>query len=96
MPKTTKYLANWLTLYELFPDKDQIPKEQFRLVLRLFHNLVCREIFNGRFVKLPQGAGILGCFKKQAPIPDYVLLDKHDIRANMKNLHTEGYTVVPT
>lgn len=95
MPKTTKYLANWASIYENYPNKDLVTRSEFRLILKVFHNLLCDAIFEGKVFKLPFGAGVFGISKtinKKANI-DYTKYNDTKSYQEYRNHHSEGYVV---
>lgn len=94
MPKTTKYLANWLSLYNDYPEKDQVEKKDFRLILKMFNHLLAEEMLEGKMFKLPHSVGILGLVKMGTGLKarDYGLYDTHG-RVVQRNLHSDGYMV---
>lgn len=62
---TPKLYRTFIDLYETFEDKDKLTKAEFRLILKLFHNLLRRSmIYEGKVYQLPNFLGTLGVYKK--------------------------------
>jgi hypothetical protein len=95
MPKTIKYLANWRSLYDEYPNKDLVTAAEFRLILKVFHNLLCNAIFEGKVFKFPFAAGVLGLIKRQQKRKqvDYTSFNATQSVHEYRNHHSEGYTV---
>jgi hypothetical protein len=95
MPKTTKYLANWASIYETYPNKDLVTRAEFRLILKVFHNLLCEAIFEGKVFKLPFGAGVFGITKalNTKKSMDYTRYNETNEAQEYRNHHSEGYSV---
>jgi len=64
------------------------------MILKLYHNLIYREIVAGRIVKFPHGAGLLGLFKRPTgKIIDYGHYQKTGEKRIRINLHSDEYRI---
>ncbi len=92
MPKTTKYLNNYKDFYEAYPHKDNVSPQEFRLILKMFFNLLKHSmIHEGKIYKFPSGVGIVGIFNVNAKkqMFDYQLYKSTGVKRNLRNLHSE-------
>jgi len=89
--KTPKYLWNFVNLYETFPQKDKISKDSFRIILKMFNNLLLNSMIEtGKVYKLGTAFGYLGVFT----FPSYKQFDYQHFKLtgekrNMANLHAD-------
>lgn len=64
--QTTKQLKTYIDLYESYPQKDKVSKEEFRLILKYFHNLLRKSmIYEGKLYTLPFHLGEVGVFSRK-------------------------------
>lgn len=62
---TPKLYRTFTDLYETFEDKDKLTKAEFRLILKLFHNLLRRSmIYEGKVYQLPYFLGTIGIYRR--------------------------------
>lgn len=91
-PKTTKFLNNHKDFYKAYPLKDEVSSEEFRLILKMFFNLLRKSmIYEGKVYKLPAGLGLFGIFgkKPKKAMFDYQFYKETGVKRNLTNLHSE-------
>lgn len=99
MPQSSKQSNNiYLTEYDMFktyPNKFNISKEEFLLILRTFNFLLGKSIIDeGKIYKFPFNLGILGVFKNKSKgkkIPDWKYYKKTKELTSIKNFHSDNY-----
>jgi hypothetical protein len=94
--QTTKHLLSHVDLYATYPNKDKVTKEEFRLVLKYFHNLLRKKIiYEGKVFALPLHLGMLGVFSRSPTkwrIFDYQYYKETGIKAFRINMHSDALT----
>lgn len=95
-PKTRKLVSTYIDMYEAFEGKDQLSKNEYRLILKYFNNLLRRSIlYDAAAYNLPYSVGILGVSSAPPPRPDHKPLDFQHYKEtgekrHLMNLNTEG------
>jgi hypothetical protein len=91
---TTKQLKTYIDLYQEFDRKDEVTKEEFRLILKYFHNIMRKSIiYEGKIYALPLYLGSLGILSRKPTkykIMDYQHYKETGIKAYRLNLHADG------
>lgn len=95
MPKIRPH-KNIIDLYNQYPEKDSITKQEFKLVLRTFNYLLMQSIIEtGKLYYLPNNLGVIGVFRIPVigrGVFDYQLYKKEGIKVWKKNLHSSSYS----
>lgn len=95
-PKTPRLVANYVDMYEVFPKKDMITRNEYRFVLKMFNNLLRQAVLKDALAfRLPYGVGLLGVSSAPAPskVFDYQHYKETGEKRNLINLHTNGRTL---
>ncbi len=94
-PNLDKAYLTLSDLYEHFPDKEEVPLEQYKLILKTFnYTMVKSMIEEGKVYLLPNKLGALGIMKQRVfgrGVFDYNLYKKEGIKVWKKNLHSSSY-----
>lgn len=83
-------------LYEAFPNKDEIPYHEYRLILKTFNYLFVKSMIeSGKVYYIPGHLGVMGIFRVPVAgrgVFDYKLYGETGVKVWKKNLHSSSYT----
>ena len=95
-PKTRKLVSTYVEMYAAFEEKALVSKNEYRLILKYFNNLLRKCLVkNAEVFNLPYSIGTLGVSSAPPPRPNSKPLDFQHYKETgekrvLMNLNTEG------